>query len=166
MPQDSDIHTAVRGFSSQLRARVLQARMTKPTTDDAYASCRTRGRSSVCVAYNISCSNCSTLSPVAMKERIEFSEYTNSFTDTYIHPPKRAYPASENEDLRRENERLRERFCLEVEPKVHCKRSFTTASGGSTTIETVSTSGIHDKSLGTDRKSDLQIYEIELGTVI
>ncbi len=45
-----------------------------------------------------------------------------------------------------------------------CERSSTTASRDSTTIET--TSGVHDKSLGTQRKSALQIHEIELGPVI
>ncbi|PBK97298.1 hypothetical protein ARMGADRAFT_632758 [Armillaria gallica] len=85
MPPDSDMRAAVKGFSTQLRARILQAWMTKPTTDDEYAYCRTRGRSvrslsrprtastdniktpcsqclsteSVYVAYNIGCSNCS-----------------------------------------------------------------------------------------------------------
>ncbi len=85
MPSDSDMRAAVKGFSTQLRARFLQAWMTKPTTDDEYAYCRTRCRSvrslsrprtastdniktpcsqclsmeSVCVAYNIGCSNCS-----------------------------------------------------------------------------------------------------------
>ncbi|PBK75203.1 hypothetical protein ARMSODRAFT_510770 [Armillaria solidipes] len=199
MPQDSDIRAAVKGFSSQLRARILQAWMTKPTTDDEYAYCRTRGRStpcsrclsmeSVCVAYNISCSNCSvgevacsrfldekyhriqrfitmdiasipalvqacldlqhqTLTPVAMKERFESSEYTNNlygygysraetsipgFHESFLShllPGEDALTEigsdinrtvyllhQENEDLRRENDQLRERFRLEVEPK-------------------------------------------------
>ncbi len=45
-----------------------------------------------------------------------------------------------------------------------CKRSSTIASRDSATIET--TSGVHDKSLDTQRKSALQIHGIELGTVI
>ncbi|SJL07847.1 uncharacterized protein ARMOST_11200 [Armillaria ostoyae] len=205
MPPDSDMRAAVKGFSTQLRARVLQAWMTKPTTDDEYAYCRTRGRStpclrclsmhSVCIAYNIGCSNCSlgevvcsrfldekyhriqrfiamditsipalvqacldlqrqTLAPVAMEERFEFLEYTNSLHRHSYSPTEMSLPVSltsfqesfpshllpdvdalaeiapdinktvhslyqQNEDLRRENEQLRERFCLEVEPKVN-----------------------------------------------
>ncbi|PBK75197.1 hypothetical protein ARMSODRAFT_951290 [Armillaria solidipes] len=148
---------------------------------------------SVCIAYNIGCSNCSlceavcsrfldekyhriqrfiamditsipalvqacldlqrqTLAPVAMGERFEFSEYTNSLHRHSYSPTETSLPVSltsfqesfpshllpdvdalaeiapdinktvhslyqQNEDLRRENEQLRERFCLEVEPK-------------------------------------------------
>ncbi|KAK0504334.1 hypothetical protein EDD18DRAFT_496309 [Armillaria luteobubalina] len=69
MSQDSDIRASVKGFSSQLRARILQVWTTKPTTGDEYAYCQTRGRSTpcsrclsmggVCIAYNIGCFNCS-----------------------------------------------------------------------------------------------------------
>ncbi len=45
MPSDSNMRVAVKGFSTQLRARILQTWMTKPTTDDENAYCRTRGRS-------------------------------------------------------------------------------------------------------------------------
>ncbi|KAK0243878.1 hypothetical protein EDD85DRAFT_805877 [Armillaria nabsnona] len=200
---NSDIRAAVKGFSTQLRARILQTWTTKPTTDDEYAYCRTRGRSmpcsrclsmeSVCIAYNIGCSNCSvgevvcsrfldekchriqrfiamdiasipalvqacldlqrqTLVPVAIRERFEFSESTNNLHGHSYSPAETSSPVSlpsfqesfpshllpgagalaeitsdinrtvhllyqQNEDLRRENEQLRERFCLKVEPK-------------------------------------------------
>ncbi|KAK0187743.1 hypothetical protein F5146DRAFT_725163 [Armillaria mellea] len=126
MPQDSDIRASVKGFSPRLRARIFQVWMTKPTTDEESAYCRTRGRltpcsrcqsmESVCIACSIGCFNCSaseavcsriidekyhriqrfiamdvasipalvqvcldlhrqTLTPVAMKEQIEFKVY-------------------------------------------------------------------------------------------
>ncbi|KAK0462084.1 uncharacterized protein EV420DRAFT_147268 [Desarmillaria tabescens] len=204
MPQDSDMRAAVKGFSTQLRTRILQAWVMKPTPNDEYAYCQTRGRltpcsrclsmDSVCVAYNIGCSNCSfnqvicsrfldekyhriqrfiamdvasipalvqacldlqrqSLVPVTMRKTFQFSEYPNalprhsfsraetclpvsqpSFKETF---PSHLFPGVDgartgmetdvnrvihslrqhNEYLHRENERLHERFRLEVERK-------------------------------------------------
>ncbi|KAG7445641.1 uncharacterized protein BT62DRAFT_169929 [Guyanagaster necrorhizus] len=81
MSQDSDMRAVVKGFSAQLRLRILRAWTTNPTPDDEYAYCRTKGRwtpcsrcvsmESVCVAYNIGCSNCNFSKVVCSRFRDE-----------------------------------------------------------------------------------------------